>query len=237
MPELTITRPATGRIPAAPPRGKHPKAKLVPEDGKPLVLPYAPRGSSLGGWADTWETQERPGRRPLVTRNGEGLEVLGFDVLLAHPDHQTSIEGLLAQLRALAGSGERITILGMSPRERGPWRLESVSVTAELRQHGTNHITRATVALGFLEASDANPRLGPVTGGKKKRKKNPGKGKAGIKKARRYTLKKGDTLRKLAGRFYGEPNEWKRIAKRNQIKHPNDPKPGRTIVIPPDDKD
>lgn len=229
MAELTITRPRTdGRPLHTVTTSSHPKAIIKAEDGTTFELPYAPQGANLGGWAAEWSTIDRPGRRPLVVRDGDGIPTLGIDVLLAGRDHQDSVEGKLTKLRKLAAGGERITLVNLSPAERGPWRLEAVSVAATLRQHGTNHITRAAVGLGFIAAVDAKPRLGPVSGGKK--------GGKGITKPRHYTIKKGDTLRKLARRFYGEPNEWRRIAKANKIKDPDKLKVGRRIRIPADDK-
>lgn len=229
MPSLTVTRPLTGVVQPTARASRHPKARLRTEDGVVVELPYAPKGTSLGGFADTWETLNRPGRAPLVQRNGDGVATMTLDVILARPDHQDSVEPLITLLRRVAASGDRVTVVNLSPSERGPWRLADLTITATQRQQGTNNITRATAGLTFLAASDARPRLGPVSGGKKKHHK-------GITKARHYTIKKGDTLRKLAGRFYGEPNEWKRIAARNKIKHPARLKPGRRIVIPADDK-
>lgn len=225
--QLSITRPNTGRPIIRDGRPRHPKAHIVGEHGRRMKLPYAPTGADLGGWATEWSKIDRPGRKAVVVRDGAGLKTLALDVLLAGEDHQDSIEGLLNQLRTLSESRDRITLVNLSPSERGPWRLESVSVAATLRQHGTNYITRAAVSLSFVEASDARPRLGPVSGGKRNNPKPT--------KPRKYVIKKGDTLRKLAARFYGEPKEWKRIARANKIKHPNRLKVGRRITIPADD--
>lgn len=220
MGSLVITHPAPRR-----PAAKLPKATLIPEDGPVFTLPYAPRGTSLGGWAKTFSQQDRPGRKPLNTLDGGTLETLSFDVFLGYRDHQTSVEPLLGALERLAGSGKRITIAGLSPRERGPWRLTDASVSGDTRQQGTNAITRATVSLTFTEASDANPKLGPVHGGKKTTKT--------VKKAKKYTIKKGDTLKKIATKFYGSPDGWKAIAKANKIKTPDKLKVGSVITIPP----
>lgn len=209
---------------------KHPKCILFPDAGSPITLPYAPRETSHGGWADRWSEHDRPGRKPLLLRDGDSLKTLEFTAVLAHRDNQASIESLIDLLHRLAIRGARITILGMSKRERGPWRLTNIDVDVTLRQAGTNKITQATATLSFTEVIDPDPRLGPITKGKKKRKQ-------GLKKARKYTIKKGDTLRKLAARFYGEPDEWKRIAKRNKMKKSGPLKPGKVITIPPDDKD
>lgn len=232
MATLSITRPALG--PGRPPLptparpGRHPKVKLRADDLE-LVLPYGPRGTSLGGLAAPWSTIDRPGRKPLVVSDGGPLRTMALTVFLGHSDHQQTVEGMLDKLRKIAASGDRVTLVNLSPLERGPWRLEDVSVTGELRQEGTNHLTRASVALSFVEASDANPKLGPINGGKK------GKGKNKLPTT--HVVKKGDTLRKLANRYYGEPGRWHRIARANKIKDPSKLKTGRKLRIPklPDD--
>lgn len=221
MPTLTITQPRDisdgGRIP-------HPKARIRTEKGKVLVLPFAPRGNTIGGWADPITIQPRPGRKPLALRDGDGLTTLGLTFTLARADHQEPIEDYLRALATIAGSGHRITLVNMSPQERGPWRISDVTVTGELKQHGTNQITRATVTLALVEASDANPKIGPVSGG------HGGHGPG--KHPKFYTIRKGDTLRKIANRFYGDPGVWRQIAKANNIKDPTRLKVGRKIKLP-----
>lgn len=215
-----MTESAAGRARATP---KHPQVKIKAES-LTMTLPYGPRGTSIEGLAAPWSVIDRPGRKPLVVRDGNGLLALSFTVLIGHRNHQSTITGYLSVLRRLARSGERITLLNMHPMERGPWRLVDVSIDGEQRQHGTNHITRAAVSLSFLEAVDANPKLGPIQGGKKggKKKKLPAT----------HVVKKGDTLRKLANRYYGEPGKWRLIAKANNVKRPNKPKVGRKLRIP-----
>lgn len=225
MASLAIVRAAVPLPQAA--STAHPKVKLRAGD-RELVLPYGPRGTALGGWAAPWSTVDRPGRKPLTVRDGDGLDTLGLTVFLGHADHQQSIEGLLTTLRNIAKSGDRVTLVGLSTFERGPWRLDEVSVTGELRQQGTNALTRASVSLGFVEASDASPKLGPVKGGK-----SGGKGK---KLPTTHVLKKGETLRKLADRYYGEPAKWRLIAKANKIKNPDKLKVGAKLRIPKEPK-
>ena len=52
--------------------------------------------------------------------------------------------------------------------------------------------------------------------------------------AETYTVVKGDSLSKIAKRFYGDANQWKRIyeANRDQIKNPDLIQPGWTLRIP-----
>lgn len=229
MASLAIIRAVPpGPISDAPPAPtRHPKVRLKAGD-RELVLPYGPRGTALGGWAAPWSAIDRPGRKPLVVRDGDGLLTMALTVFLGHPDHQQTIEDELATLRRIAASGDRVIVGNLSPLERGPWRLDDVTVTGELRQEGTNYLTRASVGLSFVEASDANPKLGPVSGGKK-----GGKGK---KLPTTHVVKKGDTLRRLADRYYGEPGKWRIIAKANSIKDPDTLKVGRKLRIPKEPK-
>jgi LysM repeat protein len=52
-----------------------------------------------------------------------------------------------------------------------------------------------------------------------------------------YRVKRGDSLWKLARKFYGDPNLWKKIydANKDVIKNPNRIYPGQTLKIPPKD--
>ena len=52
--------------------------------------------------------------------------------------------------------------------------------------------------------------------------------------AQTYTVTKGDSLSKIAKRFYGDAGQWKRIyeANRDQIKNPDLIQPGWTLRIP-----
>jgi nucleoid-associated protein YgaU len=51
---------------------------------------------------------------------------------------------------------------------------------------------------------------------------------------RTYTVVAGDNLSKIAKRFYGDANQWKRIfeANRDIIKDPDRIQPGQTLKIP-----
>lgn len=50
-----------------------------------------------------------------------------------------------------------------------------------------------------------------------------------------YTVKRGDTLDKIAAKVYGDSNQWRRIyqANKDQLASPNRIYPGQKLVIPP----
>ena len=219
MAALTITqrRPARAIVPPAK------RARLRTEKGLEFEFPYAPRGTSLGGLAAPVTVQARPGRKPLSLLDGGNLASLDLVFQLAHFDHQLPVEAMVNELRRIGESGQRVTVLGMSPQERGPWRIDDLSIGGELRQQGTNELTRAVVSLSLVEASDANPKVGPVSGGH---------GGKGGKRPKFYKVRKGDTLRKIANRFYGDPGVWRQIAKANGIKNPDKLKVGRKLKLP-----
>ncbi|MBI2365249.1 MAG: LysM peptidoglycan-binding domain-containing protein [Deltaproteobacteria bacterium] len=56
--------------------------------------------------------------------------------------------------------------------------------------------------------------------------------------AEEYIIKQGDTLSKLAERFYNSMNKWPKIyeANRDSVKNPNYIFVGQKIVIPPDEQ-
>lgn len=216
MAALTISLPRV-----QPPPAKRPRLRT--EKGIEFEFPYAPRGSSLGGLADPVTVQARPGRKPLTLRDGDNIASLDLGIVLAKLDHQQPVEAYINQLRRIAESGQRVTVLGLSPQERGPWRVDDLTITGELRRQGDNAITRATATLSLVEASDANPKVGPVSGGH---------GGKGGKRPKFYKVRKGDTLRKIANRFYGDPGVWRQIAKANGIKNPDKLKVGRKLKLP-----
>ncbi|MBD0259738.1 MAG: LysM peptidoglycan-binding domain-containing protein [Cytophagales bacterium] len=51
-----------------------------------------------------------------------------------------------------------------------------------------------------------------------------------------YTVKEGDWLSKIAGRYYGDVHKWSRIydANRDQISDPDKIRPGMVLKIPLD---
>lgn len=223
--------------PKAPPPQR--KASIATASGRRIVLPFAPNGVTVDGWADSFTTLDRPGRSPLVVRTGDGLPSLSFDVILARRSLESPVEDYLDQLRSVAASGERLAIAGLSKYEAGPWRLTGCQVTLEQRQAGTNRISRATASLTFLAAVDPVTKVGPISGGAVKPKPKPKGGSskkpgaAPAKSTRYHTVKRGETLWSIADRYYGRPTEWPRIAKASKLTSANRLRVGQRLTIPP----
>jgi 5'-nucleotidase len=51
--------------------------------------------------------------------------------------------------------------------------------------------------------------------------------------AKRYTVRSGDTLSRIAAKFYGKATLFDKIADANHIRNPNLIKVGQVLTIPP----
>jgi nucleoid-associated protein YgaU len=84
----------------------------------------------------------------------------------------------------------------------------------------------------FDRMKKKKPDFGNVKSGSSSTADAPGRG--ATTEARRYTVVKGDSLSKIAQRFYGDASQWRRIyeANRSEIKDPDLIHPGQTFTIP-----
>lgn len=149
--------PTTSAVVAAnqaPPR----KARLI--CGALVIdLPYWPDEWAISGLAPNYVDQTRPGRKPLLLRDTEGLpEVrLTFEV---GSGIESSCRTALDTLRRIANASTPVTVLG-AHNTRGHFRL------AELGWMETDHTksgepSRAEVSALFREVSDASAAVGPI---------------------------------------------------------------------------
>lgn len=75
------------------------------------------------------------------------------------------------------------------------------------------------------------PDFSNVQSGGSSRRAQPS---AGDGRTRRYTVESGDTLSRIAERYYGEPSKWRLIyeANRDTISNPDLIYPGQELQIP-----
>lgn len=210
---------------------------IIPEgssDG--FSVPYAPREVSYSDLSAQWDVIQRTGRMPLIMRANDPQTKMAFTLTFGNPEG-TSVSAELRTLTQYARMNTRLRVV-YSSWEAGLWRVTSMTISSTLRDPDTNEITRATVDIEFTLASDITTNIGPVSGGVYT---PPGSGLTPIGGAgggggvRKYTVKKGDTLHKIAIKFYRNSSKWKTIAKANKIKNPRSDKKlkvGRVLRIP-----
>lgn len=205
--------------------GSHPKMKII-ASGKAFTVPYAPRETTSTGFVPEWSTVVRPGREPLLLRAGGSLETVTFDLIVAYPEPSQSVATPLNQLAVIAASGTRIRLNFDARASRHLWRMTSHSEQVIARQHGTNQPTRAVVSMTFTEVSDSVRAVGPASGGTAEvtytDKTRP----------KTYRWKKGDSMHKVAKRFYGTAALWDALSDYNRISRTRRLVPGRIIKLP-----
>lgn len=191
----------------------------------PLWLPYAPREVSYEGFGRQWVVQQRDGdRKPLVQAGSRNLRKMSFTLTLATRDWYDDVHYQLTALETLAETTEPV-IVYYSDWEIGFWHITNMRVTSRMRTPDTSKINQATVDLEFTEAVDLVRRRKPTN--------PPGNGGGGGKRPKFYRVKKGDTLWKIAKKFYGTHKAWRKIGRANKIKKAHkELKVGRKLRLP-----
>lgn len=216
---------------------RQPKASIRSAAGY-ITLPFAPNDVEHTGFAGVYSQLQRPGRKPLVVRGSEGLRTMNLNLLLAYPDRRRSVESLIWQLQKIV-SGPAIKVSLSRLEANVNWRCTDMTVTTIARAPFTNAVTRATVALTLVQDVSAKVNVGPVSGGKKPPKGGGSTSSSGGKgtRPRVWVVKAGETLSYIAGKVYGEPSAWRRIADANKIRDPRRLKVGQRLTIPARSKD
>lgn len=110
------------------------------------------------------------------------------------------------------------------------WFVDTLSWNADIKI--SNRVGNPVRIAGTLVLTQyvADHRLESLSAAAKRRKSAKKKGS----KRKTYTVRKGDTLSKIAARkdVYGDASKWPRIAKANKIRDPKSLKVGRVLKIP-----
>lgn len=245
----------TLRLPAAPRQGAHRKATLAGAAGSVTFDRIDPE-VSFEALASTWVDDDRPGRRPASQLKSAGLRRIAFEARIGWPDTTTrpavDVTDRLNTLIRLGygtgystGGGGRVSI-GYSRMESdttltgvGAWRIDDLTIRSLRRRPGDNAITMASVHLALVEwlppATLATPGTSPANPGPPAPAPGtnlPPPAPPLPASPRRYTIVAGDTLYALAIRFYGDGNQWRRLADANGITDPRALRIGQVITIP-----
>jgi hypothetical protein len=228
------TRGKKAAPPPVPPLAR--KRVTVKLGAELLTLPLTSPQVEHSDIAADWTQIPRPGQMPLVRNGGPRLRQMRFDTVFKA--NGRPVEGGLRLLGRFSNAEQPLAV-AYGPLEAGLWRLVNVRLRSTRRQPGTNAITEADVTLTFLEHV-RDGYLGPTAARPgTARPKAPSGGSAAppSKQAaptppRIHIVQRGDTLSKIAAKFYGDAGRYPEIAKANGIRNPNRIKPGQRLKIP-----
>lgn len=201
-----------------------------------------------GGYGG-WEVKPRARRRGLTRWTGNEPLVIDIPILIDYfvegdgKQGEKDIRSLEKMAGLEAGMEEPPLIQfdsgGVVPHDRHDaphvdWVIERIEWGDGLRGVGGNRQRQAAVVTVRQYIEDDNLHNESAAQRRRRRKKNKrkkGKEKKGSK-VKEYTVKKGDTLAKIAARYLGSSKRWQEIAKLNGIRDPNRLTAGQKLRLP-----
>lgn len=229
MTTLTVTTPGT--ITSTP--SKPVRMVLRSIDNKMVMnFPIAPVEVTYTGFGWTWAEVPRDGRHPYLVKEAYQLPTMEFTAKLVYsrePDR--SVEPLMVILKNMKQATTILTMKYGGWFDARLWRIDELEFKTVRRSPLNNSPTSVEASITLKNVSDIKLTVGPISGGKKTTTKKPSTTKKPAKKSttKKYKVKKGDTLYKLANRFYNDPGKWRYLADLNKIKNPKKLKVGSTI--------
>lgn len=211
------------------PGGAQPKMIITTLSGSLAVeVPYAPKEATYAGLGPTYQTIDRPGRRPYISRQYESSPAYTYTFNVTYTDPTISIEPIIQTLYQIINSHEA-TVIKFGLWEANMWYVTDFSIATKERQPGTNFVTRADVSMTFTQVPDVNG-LGPASGGTQII--STLNSVTSHQTPRFYVVKAGDTLTGIATSILHNTALWTSIAVLNGIRDPLSIQPGQTLVLP-----
>jgi LysM repeat protein len=177
----------------------------------------------ISGGYGGWEEIARPRRTSLTQWNGHPPFRLRLPLVIDSFADGDSIEEKCERLHSMGRSPESLTpppiidIEGAVMFSGIGWVIDDISWGACERHHTRGYRTRQEVVVQLLQHIPKDKVVRHQTN-------QP--------KYRIYTIKKGDTLQKIAAKLLKDKSRWKEIAKINNIRDPKHLKVGRKIKVP-----
>lgn len=186
----------------------------------PITNPEVP--IDLGG---KWTTITRPGLDDLLRYGGAKPYVISLDVTLYNLAGIT-VRAMIQTLRDMSQSNTPVSV-AYGSTETGTYRITGLKPKVTQR-HEDNNAREGAVTIELTRIGNERITLPSRAAPAKPAAK---KGTSSKKRVVHYTVKRGDTLTKIAGKVCHNTGHWQRIARDNNIRDPRKIHAGQKLTI------
>jgi len=187
---------------------------------------------TVEGYAQ-WRTQPRPLLKPLTVYEGQNPLVLTLPLLFDGFALEQSVEPFIDIVERMAVPAAEnqdppsVQVLGPVPHSGETWVITGIA-WGDAEYTRSRRRSRQYFTLTLTEFIRADRVVSPA---RRKRARTAPANRRG--RMRRYTVRPGDTLTKIAARVLGDHRRWKEISVANNIKDPSVVlKTGSVILLP-----
>lgn len=211
----------TVKVPTAKSTGTHPHVTITSSAGT-VTLGTTDEKIDFTGLGSSWVEIPRPGTNSIARRATRNRLKAKVSAMLIDGYGGKTVEQQMLALDAISASDATV---GVSYAEMANhrWHLTEATPSTIDRAFITNKTKHADVALTFLINVDEKLTVPSRSNTPASNKPKP--------RSKTYTVKKGDTLSRIAAKVYGNANRWPEIAKKNNIRDPRKLRVGQKLKI------
>ena len=199
------------------------KATITPKDGDPISVLFNPAEYRLNKGNQISESDTPGLAAPILQFIGGRSRTLSLDLFFDTFEARTDVSPLTDKIYALLEINRDTHVPPLCTFRWGRLVFTGVVETVDGRFtlfFPDGKPARATLSVSFKEAVDVTKAV----------RENP---TASVDRRKTRTVKGGETLNTIAAEAYGDPGQWRPIARANGITNPLSLRPGQRLIVPP----
>ena len=199
------------------------KATITPKDGDPISVLFNPAEYRLNKGNQISESDTPGLAAPILQFIGGRSRTLSLDLFFDTFEARTDVSPLTDKIYALLEINRDTHVPPLCTFRWGRLVFTGVVETVDGRFtlfFPDGKPARATLSVSFKEAVDVTKAV----------RENP---TASVDRRKTRSVKGGETLNTIAAEAYGDPGQWRPIARANGITNPLSLRPGQRLIVPP----